>query len=155
MQAQPVDSISPLVARRMLEALPEFAGTPEFTQLATAFKRVKNIARELPDEEFDRLEREEPDFASLLHEPAEIALAGELEQRRPVIDRVLAGGTNYRRALAEAAAFGPAVDRFFTDVFVMVDDQVLRRARLRLMKRLARLILSLADISEIVLQTES
>jgi glycyl-tRNA synthetase beta chain len=47
------------------------------------------------------------------------------------------------------------VDRFFTDVFVMVDDQALRRARLRLMKRLARLILSLADISEIVLQTES
>jgi glycyl-tRNA synthetase beta chain len=84
-----------------------------------------------------------------------VALAGELERRRPVIDRVLAGGANYRRALAEAAAFGPAVDRFFTDGFVMVDDQVLRRARLRLMKRLARLILSLADISEIVLQTES
>jgi glycyl-tRNA synthetase beta chain len=155
MQAQPVDAMSPLVARRMLEALPEFAGTPEFTQLATAFKRVKNIARELPDEEFERLERDEPDLATLLHEPAEVALAGELERRRPVIDRVLAGGANYRRALAEAAAFGPAVDRFFTDVFVMVDDQVLRRARLRLMKRLARLILSLADISEIVLQTES
>jgi len=155
MQAQPIDEMSPLVARRMLETLPEFTGTAEFTQLATAFKRVKNIARELPDEEFDRLEREEPQLGQLLHEPAEAALAGELDARRPVIESLLAGGANYRRALAEAAAFGPAVDRFFTDVFVMVDDQALRRARLRLMKRLARLILSLADISEIVLQTES
>jgi glycyl-tRNA synthetase beta chain len=155
MQAQPVAAISPLVARRMLEALPEFTGTPEFTQLATAFKRVKNIARELPEEEFERLERDEPRLGDLLREPAEVALAGELERRRPVIEELLASGGNYRRALAEAAGFGPAVDRFFTDVFVMVDDQVLRRARLRVMKRLARLILSLADISEIVLQTES
>jgi glycyl-tRNA synthetase beta chain len=47
------------------------------------------------------------------------------------------------------------VDRFFTEVFVMVDDQALRRARLGLMNDLARLILRLADISEIVPQTES
>jgi glycyl-tRNA synthetase beta subunit len=47
------------------------------------------------------------------------------------------------------------VDRFFTEVFVMVDDARLRTARLRLMKRLERLILKLADISEIVPQSES
>jgi len=41
-------------------------------------------------------------------------------------------------------------DRFFTDVFVMVDDQTLRTARLALMKRLEGLILQLADVSEIV-----
>jgi len=68
---------------------------------------------------------------------------------------VLASGDGYRRAFAEAAQFGPAVDRFFTDVFVMADDQTLRRARLRLVTQLARLILTLADISEIVPQTES
>jgi glycyl-tRNA synthetase beta chain len=139
----------------MLEALPEFTGTPQFTQLATAFKRVKNIARELADEEFDRLEREEPALTDLLREPAELALAEELERRRPAIEHLRSGNGDYRRALAEAAGFAPAVDRFFTDVFVMVDDQALRRARLRLMKRLARLILSLADISEVVPQTES
>jgi glycyl-tRNA synthetase beta chain len=155
MQAQPIATMSPLVARRMLEALPEFTGTPQFTQLATAFKRVKNIARELADEEFDRLEREEPVLSDLLREPAELALSDELERRRPAIEHLRSGNGDYRRALAEAAGFAPAVDRFFTDVFVMVDDQALRRARLRLMKRLARLILSLADISEVVPQTES
>jgi glycyl-tRNA synthetase beta subunit len=36
----------------------------------------------------------------------------------------------------------------------MVDDPSLRRARLQLMKRLEHLILTLADISEIVPQTE-
>ena len=48
----------------------------------------------------------------------------------------------------------PAVDRFFTDVFVMADDPRLRTARLTLMADLRDLILELADISEIVPQTE-
>ena len=155
LQARPLAAVSPLVARRMLQALPEFAGTAEFTRLATAFKRVKNIARELGDEAFERAEREDPPLDQVLRDPAERALLDELAKRRPIIEDVLASGTGYRRAFAEAAAFGPAVDRFFTDVFVMVDDPALRRGRLRLVTHLARLILTLADISEIVPQTES
>ena len=90
-----------------------------------------------------------------LVEPAEQALVAELERRRPVIEQLLVAGDNYRRAFAEAAAFGPFVDRFFSEVFVMVEDRALREARLRLMQRLERLILRLADISEIVSQPES
>jgi glycyl-tRNA synthetase beta subunit len=116
---------------------------------------VKNIARELPDADFDRAERDDGALDAVLREPAELALVAELARRRPVIEQVLADGTGYARAFAEAAAFGPSVDRFFTDVFVMVEDAGLRRARLRLMKQLERLILTLADISEIVPQTES
>jgi glycyl-tRNA synthetase beta chain len=152
---RPLAAISPLEAKRMLEVLPEYTGTPEFQQLATAFKRVKNIARELPEAQFAEAERQGPPLANLLTEPAEKALVAELERRGPVIERVLESGENYRQAFAEAAAFGPAVDRFFTDVFVMVEDPALRQARLRLMTSLARLILRLADISEIVPQTES
>jgi glycyl-tRNA synthetase beta chain len=152
---RPLDAISPLEARRMLEVLPEYTGTPEFQQLATAFKRVKNIAKELPESQFDAAEQQGPALATLLTEPAEQTLLGELERRRPVIERVLESGENYRQAFAEAAGFGPSVDRFFTDVFVMVEDPALRQARLRLMTSLARLILRLADISEIVPQTDS
>ena len=61
---------------------------------------------------------------------------------------------DYRKALTEIAALRPAVDRFFTDVFVMADDPRLRTARLTLMADLRDLILELADISEIVPQTE-
>ena len=74
--------------------------------------------------------------------------------RAPVIDTVLKSGEDFRRAFVEAAQFGPAVDRFFTEIFVMVEDQTLRKARLRLMRRLEQLILRIADISEIVSETE-
>jgi glycyl-tRNA synthetase beta chain len=146
--ARPVADVSPLVARRMLEALPEFTGTPEFTQLATAFKRVKNIARELGDEEYVAAEAAEP-LAGRLVEPAEVALLAELDRRRPVIEQALAGGEQFRRAFAEAAGFGPAVDRFFTDVFVMVEDPALRQARLGLLAELRDTVRAIADLSSL------
>jgi glycyl-tRNA synthetase beta chain len=135
------DDLSPLIARRKLEVLPEFTSSADFTQLATAFKRVRNIARELPADA-------RPDL-SALNEPAEAALRAELDQRQQSIESAVAAG-DYRRGFAEAARFGPAVDRFFTEVFVMVDDPQLRQARLGLMKRLESVILQLADVSEIV-----
>jgi glycyl-tRNA synthetase beta chain len=146
---RPLAEISPLEARRMLEVLPEFTGTPQFQQLATAFKRVKNIATGA------ETTPAAADPYAALTEPAELALLAELQRRQPVIERVLESGDHYRQAFAEAAAFGPFVDRFFSDVFVMVDDPTLRQARLHLMASLARLILRLADISEIVPQSES
>jgi glycyl-tRNA synthetase beta chain len=144
---------SPADAKRKLEVLPEFTASPDFQKLAIAFKRVKNIAREVGDD-FDLLEVSDPNLKMWLKEPAEIALLEELERRGPEIDSVLESGENLRRAFVEAAQFGPAVDRFFTEIFVMVDDALLRKARLRLMKRLEQQILRIADISEIVSETE-
>jgi glycyl-tRNA synthetase beta chain len=146
--------LSPADALKRLEALPEFTVSADFQKLAVAFKRVKNIARELPEDQFQDAEKADPPLGQLLKEPAEMALMQELEQRRPVIDSVLKSGENLRRAFVEAAQFGPAVDRFFTEIFVMADDPALRKARLRLMKRLEQLILGIADISEIVSETE-
>jgi len=141
-------------AKRKLQVLPEFTASSDFQKLAVAFKRVKNIARELPDGDQAVVDMVEPPLAQLLKEPAEIALLQELERRGPAIDSVLESGENLRRAFVEAAQFGPAVDRFFTEIFVMVDDAALRKARLRLMKRLEQQILRIADISEIVSETE-
>ena len=142
---QPLDEIRPLDARRKLEVLPELTDTPDFRTLAVLFKRVKNIARERPAGEAPAAS-----FEALLTEPAERALLAELEQRRTVIDRAVERGSGFRRAFAEAAKIGPAVDRFFTEIFVMADDLQLRHARLRLMKQVEQLILQLADVSEIV-----
>jgi glycyl-tRNA synthetase beta chain len=141
---------SPVDAKRKLEVLPEFTASADFRKLAVAFKRVKNIARELSDGH----ETSDAGLRNLLKEPAEIALLQELDERGPAIDSVLKSGENLRRAFVEAAQFGPAVDRFFTEIFVMVDDAALRTARLRLMKRLEQQILRIADISEIVSETE-
>ena len=144
---------SPVDARRKLEVLPEFTASSDFQKLAIAFKRVKNIAREAGDD-VQQDDKSVSELRRWLKEPAEIALLTELDERGPVIDSVLKSGENLRRAFVEAAQFGPAIDRFFTEIFVMVDDAAVRQARLRLMKRLEQQILRIADISEIVSETE-
>ena len=77
-------------------------------------------------------------------------MSAELDKRRATIERAVAKGENYREAFAEAARFGPAVDRFFTDVLVMAEDEGVRLRRLALLKRLEGLISRLADVSELV-----
>jgi glycyl-tRNA synthetase beta chain len=142
---QAADNISPLAARRKLEALPEFAGSPAFKQLATTFKRVKNIARELKNEQPLSME----DLAAMLKEPAESHLVRDLAARLPRA-RAAASKHDYRGALTELAALGPAVDRFFVDVLVMAEDAEIRKARLSLMAHLRDVVLDIADVSELV-----
>ncbi|MEZ5418789.1 MAG: pyruvate, phosphate dikinase [Vicinamibacterales bacterium] len=100
--------LTPLTVRRRLAALPEFTETSEFQQLAQLFKRVRNIARQLPDDRFLEAEDAGTPLAPL-SEPAELALADEIEARRPIIDAAVRAGDGYRRAFVEAAAFAPAV----------------------------------------------
>ena len=144
------DSLCPLDARRKLEVLPEFTNSEAFLKLARAFKRVKNIAKQLSLDEYRRLEAEGPPVEGVLTEPAETALLAEVLVRSPVVARSVESGSNFRAAFSEAARFGPAVDRFFDDVMVMADDPGLRSARLRLLRRLEGVMLQLADISELV-----
>jgi glycyl-tRNA synthetase beta chain len=136
---------NPLRARRVAEALKTLEGSDDLRALAVLFKRVKNIARELKGEA--ALDRE------ALTEAAERALLGELDARRPRVTEA-AATSDYRRAFGEIAGLRAAVDRFFTEVFVMADDPRVRTARLALMADLRNLVLNLADISEIVPQTE-
>lgn len=145
----------PLTIRRRLDVLPEFTETHEFADLARLFKRVRNIARQMPDDRFADLERSGGTALTGLEAPAEVALAGEIARRGPVIQAAAEAGDGFRRAFAEAAAFAPAVHRFFEDVMVMADDPSVREARLRLLRRLEALILQLADVSEMVPQSDS
>ena len=135
----------PLRARRMAEALQGMRSSEDFQGLAVLFKRVKNIAKDL--KEHAALDRE------ALTEPAERALLEELDRRRPAIEQA-AAAADYRKAFTEIAGLRAAVDRFFTEVFVMAEDARLRNARLALMADLRNLILQFADISEIVPETK-
>ena len=144
------ENLRPLDTRRKLEVLPEFTESSDFRRLAVLFKRVRNIAKEFDEAEFHLAEVTGTPSDQFLAEPAELALLQELQERKPIIEASIASGEDYRLAFTEAAKFGPAVDRFFSDVFVMVDNPRVREARLRLMRRLESLILQLADVSEIV-----
>jgi glycyl-tRNA synthetase beta chain len=138
-------SLRPLRARRVAEALQAMRASENFQGLAVLFKRVKNIAKELA--------APTPVDRDALVEPAERALLAELDARRPRIETAV-GRSDYRTAFSEIAGLRAAVDRFFIEVFVMADDARLRTARLALMADLRDLILHLADISEIIPQTE-
>ncbi|MGH9410693.1 MAG: glycine--tRNA ligase subunit beta [Vicinamibacterales bacterium] len=148
-QGVTLEWLKPLEARLKLEALPKVTSRPEFRQLAIAFKRVKNIAKELQFEQFVLSRLGGFRELDLLKEPAEAALVTELTHREPKIEEAITQ-RRYVDAFIEAGGFGPAVDRFFTEVFVMAEDLKMRNARLILMARLESLILKLADISEIV-----
>ena len=150
-----VARLSPVVARRKLESLPAVTETADFLQLAELFKRVRNIAKNLDQAAFEQAEAYGPPLESVLTAPAELALHHEIEARRPIIEGAVAAGEGFRPAFAEAARFGPSVATFFDDVLVMAEDATLRGARLRLMRRLEALILSLADVSDIVSQPGS
>jgi glycyl-tRNA synthetase beta chain len=141
-----LDDLRPRDLERNLRELAVFAETDPFRRLAVAFKRVRNIARELPASDV-------PDGAALaaaLTEPAERALLDAIGRCRDVIERAASTGSEYRAAYTEAAGLEPVVATFFDDVLVMAEDDGLRRARLGLMTQLERMILQLADISEIV-----
>jgi glycyl-tRNA synthetase beta subunit len=105
---------------------------------------VRNIARELGEQPAA------PTSKTKLKEPAEVALAAEIERHRAVIETAVTTGRDFKPAYAAAAGFEPVVARFFEDVFVMSDDLELRQARLSLLKELETLVLQLGDISEIV-----
>jgi glycyl-tRNA synthetase beta chain len=137
--------VSPLRALRVATALQAMRSSEDFQALAVLFKRVKNIARGLAVR--GTLER------SALTDLAELALLAELDARRPRVAEAQRGG-DYRTAFTEISGLRSVVDAFFTHVFVMADDERLRTARLTLTAELRDLILELADISEIVPQTE-
>ena len=107
------ETVVPLQARRMVEALRIIKRSEDFQALAVLFKRVKNIAKELP--------AVAPLDRTALTEPAELALLADLDALGTRV-RELAGQHDYRGALAEIATLRAPVDRFFTDVFVMAED---------------------------------
>lgn len=144
------DRIRPADELGKLEVLPEFTATPDFIQLATAFKRVRNLAIQLPVDLFDLEEKTGARLEDMLVEPAERTLLEQLNSRQPRIEGFIESGESFRDAFTEAAKFGPAIARFFDEVLVMTEDARLRIGRLRLLRRLEFLMLKLADISEIV-----
>ncbi|MCB9614335.1 MAG: glycine--tRNA ligase subunit beta [Sandaracinus sp.] len=113
--------------RARLEALAAFRQAPEYEPLAVAFKRAFNIAAQAGGDV-------DP---ALLEAGAEKDLFDAFEKARGPIDAHTAKG-EYAAALAQVATELKApIDRYFDDVFVMVDDERVRGNRLALLKQIA------------------
>ncbi len=145
-EGQGLAGLSPLAVRQRLEAVRTVRPSADFEPLAVLFKRATNIVKDVPAGSPGSLDLSA--IRAALQEPAELALVDALEARRASIAAAV-GQADYTRALQEVAALRPAVDRFFTEVFVMVDDVTLREARLHLLAALRDTVRDIADLSYI------
>ncbi|MCB9591377.1 MAG: glycine--tRNA ligase subunit beta [Sandaracinaceae bacterium] len=121
--------------RARLDALDAFRGLPAYEALAVAFKRAYNIAKDVPPGDVD---------AALLTEPAEQALAERWRSVGARVEEHAAAG-HYQEALTLVAEeLREPIDRFFEEVFVMVEDEAVRTNRLRLLGSIARTLTAIA-----------
>lgn len=129
-----VRPLRPLDIAQRLAAVESFLQLPQAAALAAANKRIANLLRKAPDSDGGNVD------PSLLAETAEQQLAAAVE-------RVEADpATDYARYLQQLAALHDPVNAFFDGVMVMAEDEALRANRLRLLARLQRLFLRVADV---------
>ena len=146
--AQEVDAVVSLRPQRLgdipkcLAAVRAFAELPESASLAAANKRIGNILKKTDGTVLAKID------ATLLTEPAEIALNAALVRVKPQADAAFARG-DYTGSLQSLAALKAPVDTFFDDVMVNVEDPVLRANRLGLLAILHAAMNQVADISRL------
>ena len=124
-----------------LEALQHFRASEVGAALAEANKRIRNILRkaEAPAGDLD------PD---LLREPAEQTLAERVAELRPEVDK-LCRERQYEQAMKGLATLAEPVAEFFDDVLVMAEEPEIRHNRLRLLRDVRELFLTIADLSRL------
>ncbi|TAM87079.1 MAG: glycine--tRNA ligase subunit beta [Candidimonas sp.] len=124
-----------------VEACTAFARRPEAGGLAAANKRIANLLKK----SVDTAHALDP---QLLREPAEQALAAVIAKLEPLaVDACTRG--DFIACMTTMAGARDAVDTFFNDVMVMVDDPALRANRLALLVRLHQIMNLVADISQL------
>ncbi|MBD3286066.1 glycine--tRNA ligase subunit beta, partial [candidate division WOR-3 bacterium] len=125
-----------------LKAFGELDKGDEFRLVAVGQKRVANITRStqfsLPD-------------ASLFGQVEEKKLWEETERIRPEVESAV-GSRNYKKALELLLSIRPAIDNFFDEVFVMVEDEEVKNNRLHLLNSVKQEFLKVADFSKIVVE---
>jgi glycyl-tRNA synthetase beta chain len=127
---------------RRLKAVASFLELPEAKSLSAANKRIRNILRKSGEKIPIQTKFE------LLQESAERALATQVYTLEREIAPLLEKG-DYSATLKALAGLRGAVDRFFDEVMVMVENPCLRANRLALLDHLQTLFLQVADISRL------
>jgi glycyl-tRNA synthetase len=123
---------SPLLAVHTLEELESLQGDDRFVRVLAAFQRVRRIVPASVEGAYG------PDQ---LKEPAEQALHSALTKCRQVLD----GETSLVRLTAETGELVDAVNVFFKDVLVMVEDPGVRANRLGLLAAVRDLAQGIVD----------
>ena len=128
-------------AAERVEAVEAVRAAEDFVPISVAFKRVQNILAQAGEAEGEI----DP---VLVTEDAERALAGDYLQAKGMLDELI-GERNYRVALSIMASLGPSLDRFFTEVMVLTEDEKVRANRVALLRAMRDQFFRVARFSEI------
>lgn len=126
---------------KRMKAMVNFVDLPEAISLSAACKRVNNLLNQAAMS-LDNCTIEE----NLFDHAAEKVLFQQLHRVEQEI-APLYGVAEYGKILNHLASLRPAVDAFFEQVMVMVDNQAVKENRLKLLTRLQKLLQGVADIS--------
>ena len=131
-------------AQKRLVALKSIRKSKNFEPLAVSFKRVRKIVEkaELGKSEGRRVQVE------LFDHDAERELYAAMREAAARVQTAKRGG-RYQEALETIAGLRKAVDKFFEEVMVMVEDERIRTNRLTLLSDLLKEFTTVADFSEI------
>lgn len=125
------------------KAVQDFKSNEDFVKLVIGFKRVSNIIK---DEKSQLYINE-----NLFQEVAEAALYKSILELEDAIDDDLSK-LNYTGVLNHLVSIRPAIDKFFDDVLVNVDEAQLRLNRYALLLEIRNAFLKVADISLLVVE---
>jgi glycyl-tRNA synthetase beta chain len=135
------DEFADLRARAV--SLDSFRSDPAWEDLVVVFTRPSNLAKKLPAGEAGLSVN-----PSLCSEEAErLLLAAWSEAAGGIVP--LIRQQEYVDALRQLAALRPAVDRYFTDVLVMAEDEAVRLNRLRQLDWIVRSVRSVAYLDRL------
>lgn len=124
-----------------IKALATFYTQPAAQALAAAHKRVSHLLAKV-----DLALLPASMNVNLLQAPAEQLLAQQIRQLQQTLPPLL-NTQAYSEALGQLAVLRQPLERFFTEVMVLVEDLPLRLNRLRLLDEIRELFLQIADIS--------
>ncbi len=137
-----VDQIVDVQAR--VEALDALKSSPQFEPFILMAKRIHNILKGLPPAKINPdlfVEKEERELYSSL------SIIGSNAQ--PMIAR-----GDFARAQGIIFKLQPELNTFFDKVLVMAEDKRTRQNRLGLLQSIAKMLLGIADYSQIVVEGE-
>jgi glycyl-tRNA synthetase beta chain len=149
-----VSGHDPYDAHLRLQAFAELDKGEEFRLVAVGQKRVANITRNTSRNTPRNTRNIPPPDTSIFEQKEEKVLWEEAERIRPEVQSAVES-RDYKKALELLLSIRPAIDRFFDEVFVMVDDERVRSNRLNLLARVRDEFLKVADFSRIVVESNN
>jgi len=131
------DSLHVTKAAKRARVLAEKRDTQDFIPYVQAYTRCFNLSKKAQAGELN---------TQVLRDPAEIALAQGISQRKAAVAGLVDQG-EYEAAYKLAAELIPLIEALFNAVMIMVEEEELKQARLALLTECVNILGCLGDLS--------